>query len=358
MHWQYFARRYKGVPNRLLSFNLFNEPHGIGRSSYAAVVKIMADAIRSEDPDRLIIADGVEWGMFPCENLVSLGIAQATRGYQPSSVSHYLASWVEGADKWAPPSWPVRSIGGGFLYGPWKEALRSPLEIQTNHEKPLVLTVTVGEVSTQAKLAVAIDGEEVYAETFTPGSGEGPWKESVFQSEFNCYKALYDKQISITVPPGHHKVTLDNVEGDWLSLARIAVGDGEKEYDAIGIVPQWGKTNAPVSVLPSTGMLDVEKKQDAEWLWDSCFSRWSALREAGTGVMVGEWGAFNKTPHDVTLQWMEDSLKTFKRAGLGWALWNFRGAFGILDSGRSDVIYEDFHGHQLDRKMLELLQRY
>ena len=29
--------------------------------------------------------------------------------------------------------------------------------------------------------------------------------------------------------------------------------------------------------------------------------------------------------------------------------------FGFLDSGREDVKYEDFKGHKLDRKMLELL---
>lgn len=43
---------------------------------------------------------------------------------------------------------------------------------------------------------------------------------------------------------------------------------------------------------------------------------------------------------------------------MGWALWNFHGSFGILDSGRDDVQYELFDGHQLDRKMLTLLQRY
>jgi len=47
-----------------------------------------------------------------------------------------------------------------------------------------------------------------------------------------------------------------------------------------------------------------------------------------------------------------------KTAGLGWALWNFRGSFGIMDSDRRDVVYENWRGHKLDRKMLELLQRY
>jgi len=45
-----------------------------------------------------------------------------------------------------------------------------------------------------------------------------------------------------------------------------------------------------------------------------------------------------------------------KEAGWGWALWNLRGSFGIVDSGRADVQYEDFKGRKLDRKFLDLLR--
>jgi len=53
---------------------------------------------------------------------------------------------------------------------------------------------------------------------------------------------------------------------------------------------------------------------------------------------------------------MRDVLDLWKEAGWGWALWNLRGGFGILDSARSDVQYEVFRGHKLDRQMLKLLQ--
>jgi endoglucanase len=53
---------------------------------------------------------------------------------------------------------------------------------------------------------------------------------------------------------------------------------------------------------------------------------------------------------------MKDCLDLWREAGWGWALWNFRGSFGVLDSGRRDVTYEEFRGHRLDRKMLELLR--
>ena len=58
------------------------------------------------------------------------------------------------------------------------------------------------------------------------------------------------------------------------------------------------------------------------------------------------------------LGWTRDLLGLWKDAGWGWAMWNFRGGIGILDSGREDVAYEDFRGHKLDRKLLTLLQQF
>ena len=67
-------------------------------------------------------------------------------------------------------------------------------------------------------------------------------------------------------------------------------------------------------------------------------------------------GAYQYTPHRVVLDWMRDGLDLWKEAGWGWALWNFRGGFGVLDSHRRDVAYEDLKGHKLDRRMLDLLR--
>jgi endoglucanase len=83
---------------------------------------------------------------------------------------------------------------------------------------------------------------------------------------------------------------------------------------------------------------------------------WTELRSKGVGVMVGEFGVHNQTPHRFALSWMHDTLAEFKKAGFGWALWNFTGSFGIIDSGRYDVAYETWNNRKLDRAMLELLQ--
>lgn len=85
---------------------------------------------------------------------------------------------------------------------------------------------------------------------------------------------------------------------------------------------------------------------------------WLALAERGIGVHCGEGGAYAYTPHVVFLDWFRDVLEILTSANIGYALWNFRGSFGVLDSNRHDVNYEDWHGHQLDRKLLTLLQTY
>jgi endoglucanase len=88
------------------------------------------------------------------------------------------------------------------------------------------------------------------------------------------------------------------------------------------------------------------------------YQRWADLAAEGVGVHCGEGGAYNRTPHDVFLRWFRDVLDILTSHNIGYALWNFRGAFGILDSGRDDVDYEDWHGHKLDRQLLEVLQAF
>jgi endoglucanase len=209
LHWGQFARRFQGVPDRQLSFNLFNEPANLEGDTYRKVVERMLNAIREHDPNRLVICDGRSWGNTPPVELAGLGVAAATRGYEPFHLTHYKASWVKGANKWPVPTYPLRERG------------------------------------------------------------------------------------------------------------RV-----------------WDRSR----------------------LWKERVGPWKALEQRGLGVFVGEFGSHNQTPHDVVIPWMRDCLENWKRAGWGWALWNFRGSFGILDSGRRDVSYKSWHGHQLDRAMLELLQ--
>lgn len=258
LHWSVIAKRYKGIPNRNLSFNLFNEPSGVSEDDYYNVAKNVCAAIRREDPERLIISDGLDWGKTPSLKLKELKIAQSTRGYAPGELTHYRAEWVPNSDRMLLPSWP-KLKKKFYFYGPLKKDDRPPF-LLTNQSP--------------------------------------------------------DKLDSM----------LENIRTNRNSSALIA--------------------NITSSMI-----------MNRVWLWETGVEPWKNLEGQGIGVMVGEWGAYNKTPHDVVLRWMNDCLDNWKAAGWGWALWNFRGSFGVLDSGREDVSYENYQGHKLDRKMLELLQK-
>ena len=110
------------------------------------------------------------------------------------------------------------------------------------------------------------------------------------------------------------------------------------------------------SARPSWPMVD---RHGVLWNRDKLrrelIATWRPLATRGVPIHVGEWGCYDKTPHDVCLAWMRDLLTLWNEAGWGWAMWNLRGSFGIVDSARPDVDYVDFAGHRLDRKMLDLL---
>ncbi|MBF6628671.1 MAG: cellulase family glycosylhydrolase [Proteiniphilum sp.] len=111
---------------------------------------------------------------------------------------------------------------------------------------------------------------------------------------------------------------------------------------------------APLPVWP--GIIDGQRFDRG--VLDEFYRPWTELVKSGVGVHCGECGCYRETPHDVFLAWFEDLLQILTSHQIGWALWNFRGDFGVLDSGRKDVEYEEWHGHQLDRKLLNLLQKY
>jgi endoglucanase len=129
-------------------------------------------------------------------------------------------------------------------------------------------------------------------------------------------------------------------------------------------VSHYTATWVPKDEFESFNLPAWPLKDDKGTVWDRArlktenIDPYQPLVAKGVQVHVGEWGCFNKTPHAVALAWMEDNLSLWKEAGWGFSLWNLRGSFGVMDSGREDVAYESFEGHKLDRKMLELLRKY
>lgn len=358
MHWAAFARRYQGVPNERLSFNLFNEPANVPLDQFVPVIRKLAESIRAEDPNRLILSDGLQWGRIPVPELLPLQVAQATRGYTPFELTHYQASWVNSAN-FPEPAWPLPILPPGHFYGPGKAEPKGPLLIDGPFEKPGTLRLHIGRVSNSATLVVRFAGNLLWEKQFICGPGDGEWKKAEFKEEYKIYQNLFDRDYTVPVPAGAGPLEVAMPKGDWLALDEIGIALEGKPETALKFSSAWGQPLPHLAftaeALQPVGGIEL---QGGRWLWTECVEPWQKLAEAGSGVLVGEWGAFHKTPHDVVLRWAEDCLKNWQRAGFGWAMWNFRGPFGVLDSGRADVIYEEFEGHQLDRKLLDLLRKY
>jgi len=116
--------------------------------------------------------------------------------------------------------------------------------------------------------------------------------------------------------------------------------------------PRWPRTRRGIINWIAGGPCDRAS------LDRKVYQPWRDLEGRGVGVHCGEMGVYNKTPPEVAYAFLEDLLSIMNANGWGWALWNLRGSFGVLDNDRTGVATEDCDGHMLDRRMLELLKRH
>ncbi|SHF73518.1 Aryl-phospho-beta-D-glucosidase BglC, GH1 family [Caldanaerobius fijiensis DSM 17918] len=132
--WELFAKRYKGISSKYLSFDLVNEPPNIGqygmtRENHAAIITRTVNAIRQIDPDREIVIDGLGGGNIAMPELADLGVIHSGRGYQPMALTHYQAMWWDGYKGLPEPTYPDLVWGGKVwnketlrdYYKPWLE---------------------------------------------------------------------------------------------------------------------------------------------------------------------------------------------------------------------------------------------
>jgi len=92
--WRQFARRYKGVASARLSLDLVNEPMNVAGDDYSRLMRRVVTAIRAEDPQRLIIVEGLDVAVQPVFSLTDLGVVQSYHCYAPKEVTHHKAQWA------------------------------------------------------------------------------------------------------------------------------------------------------------------------------------------------------------------------------------------------------------------------
>jgi len=359
-HWRYFARRYRDLPNDEVTFNLFNEPTSEAtEESYTALVKKLVAAIHAEDPKRFIVIDGLLWGRRPLLGAIGLPVGQSHHAYVPMNISHYKAGWIKGSDSWSVPTWPP-SPAVSPLFGSRKpEDKQRPFVVNDVKAGTLVLNVKL--VNREAELIVEADGQPLFSRLYRPSPNELGWTNLVARDGGKEWAGRLVEPIRIAVPDCK-RLSVRLGRGDWMEMDSFELSSGGKTV-SLPFVSDWQVLRHELRFAgyesPQPFLLEDGSAYTGDTYLDGATSAfWKPVLDAGQFVMVGETGVINKTPHDVSLRWLEDNLRRWKEKGIGWAMWNFRGSMGILDSKRDDVKYEDYQGHKLDRKMLELLQRY
>lgn len=131
--WLRAAEYFKGQNHHLLSFDLVNEPPDIGqrgftRDIHADVIRRVHAAIRTVDPGRMIVINGLAGGHLAMPELADLDAVHSGRGYQPMLVSHYKAEWWDGSIGMPVPTYPCEYNGVMWnreslweFYAPWRE---------------------------------------------------------------------------------------------------------------------------------------------------------------------------------------------------------------------------------------------
>lgn len=350
-HWKYFAKRYKSVPSESLSFNLVNEPYDVTEDVYVQIMEKAINAIHDISPDRIIFIDGLDYGRWLIPALKSKpNVAQAIHCYDPFKLTHYQANWVNGSSNWSVPVWPMYNISA-YLYGPWKSELKSSLTIEGHFPRGTEIIVNVGQVSIESTLAIKTDREQILEKKFTCTSDPGDDFTKVIETAWG-YQNVSNKSFCGTLNEDATRVSFSNISGDWMTINSIAFKTKNKTKFIYPCDFAWGKKQA-------TYLLDNSIHTATDGIDLLPFKLYKhniqVAKEHKIAFMVQEFGVYNKTPHTVALYFLSDLIKLFRENKIGWALWNFTGPFGILNSGRADCNYELFQGYQLDKKLLNIL---
>jgi endoglucanase len=66
----------------------------------------------------------------------------------------------------------------------------------------------------------------------------------------------------------------------------------------------------------------------------------AAAKRTGLPLYCGEFGVFIMTPQPARLAWYRDIASVFREYGIGWANWDYKGGFALVQDGKSTGIAE------------------
>jgi len=154
-------------------------------------------------------------------------------------------------------------------------------------------------------------------------------------------------------------IALDGISGGGIAIPELAdlgvvhSGRGYVPFQLSHFKAGWTRQR-DATREPGWPLVLKDKTWDKDALREY-YAPWREVQAQGVTVHIGEFGCFNKTSNEVALAWFRDLLALYREYGWGYALWNFKGSFGIVEHGRPGTSYEACDGYQVDRELFDLL---
>lgn len=351
--WAMLARRYAALPNKVLSFNLINEPHWeTGDADYARVMEKIISAVRAEDADRLMVIDGLKAGNDPSEASKKLGVAQSTHFYEPACFTTAGFNLSGGQKSPLPQSWPMEYVAGQLWGSLPSQPNGKPSTITANGTFAQGMKVRVNVDYSWAPasidLVVRADGAEILRQPLTAAKDRGLF-EAVLPAAANAVT------VGAEAAEGFVNVS-------WVSLVNgarqtdILTTDMNYEQKPLGVATVVSVDET--GIYRNTNPADQGKRLDIDWMRKRV-KLWKDFAVANqVGILCGEFGVANTVPHPMMLAYLRDWLTVLQENGIGWSFYEYTNWFGIFNSNRADVKYEKYGDQLLDRDLLTLLQQF
>ena len=340
--WSELTKRYRHHEH-LLAYELMNEPcppDGYAVAEYRKLCLRAIDAIRAEDPQRLVVVSGLGWSsaaqmtddiLMPRPRLI-----YTFHMYSPGAVSMEGASYpgqTRLASRWignSPEDW------GATGDGDW-QLLEKTLAAPATATHGIVMLRSDGNAGTAwfDEVQLSCAGADV---SFGPNASfaakdqEKGWRvERKTAGEFKWDPAEGH------LAPGSLRISGTDSYNAWTSQTEFAARAG-----ATYTLRCWVKTKAASGrTYPSVAWFaDTNEPVDHAWLEREMSLARAFGRRHHVPIYCGEFGCSQSNPDGSGLRWPRDIGDTLSRWRIPWTYWNWRettgrGSMGVwvMDGG-------------------------
>ncbi len=150
-----------------------------------------------------------------------------------------------------------------YLYGPLHSDLHEPLIFDLDLPAKTDLVLAVAQVSDFAVVRISVDGNPQADLAFSALPGSADASNSHFSQQDQIYQADINqsKRISLHVSPGHHRISIDPIAGDWVTISSVTFTDALTcAFCQSGRVGGAGQIIGPDSRLDLGSALELERR--------------------------------------------------------------------------------------------------